>query len=94
MYSRCGHIVYKGRNSVNENEEDANEGTQEAENDNERRRFRLPGRGLSSDFSLPAKECVATVISIARSDTVTTAATSLVAPVACPARFNRHNVVM
>jgi len=28
QYSQCGHIVYKGRNFVNENEEDANEGTQ------------------------------------------------------------------
>src|SRR5215471_14810912 len=28
QYSQCGHIVNKGRNFVNENEEDANEGTQ------------------------------------------------------------------
>ena len=51
QYSQCGHIVNKGRNFVNENEEDANEVTQAAKNDNERSRFRLPGRGLSSDFS-------------------------------------------
>ena len=32
QYSQCGHIVNKGRNFVNENEEDANEVTQGAEN--------------------------------------------------------------
>ena len=51
QYSQCGHIVNKGRNFVNEIEEDANEVTQAAKNDNERSRFRLPGRGLSGDLS-------------------------------------------
>ena len=43
VFTMWPHCV-KGRNFVNENEEDANEVTQGAENDNERRRFRLPER--------------------------------------------------